>query len=174
MRQRISLLLTTACLATTAFAKPPDVKFDRFKGITKIDMPLSYAEKSATVGVPQHALSIFGMFYAESKNDGVGLAVVNYTSDWHYLQCHEIDFLLDGKPFAPVAKPISNSNVLQAGLLAEHFFIPLTRQELETLTSAKKVEWKICNDEYVLQEKYVPNLADYLRGYDAEAAKLGH
>ncbi|HVZ79190.1 MAG TPA: hypothetical protein VHE12_00155 [bacterium] len=71
---------------------------------------------------------------------------------WRYLDCKELNWLVDGKPFKWQDQDYDNS-VLDSGSTMEYFRIYLTPKMLAKLAKAQTIEGKICNDEFVSNQK---------------------
>ncbi len=66
---------------------------------------------------------------------------------WRYLQCHHTGWLVDDKPFQ-LPQPIHDGSVGSGYVLEFLIIAPVTLKQIEQLARAKKVEFKVCNDEY--------------------------
>jgi hypothetical protein len=150
MMRQIFMALATACLATTALAKPPEVKADRFEGKIALSSKL------------QPDMNHMFMVTADIKDGKISdpptLWLTWFGTEWKYLRCHELHLLVDGKPFPVTALFHSDTN---RTITIETEIIQLTREQLARLAAASKIEFKVCNDEGVLPDALLQDIKDF-------------
>ena len=81
-------------------------------------------------------------------------------------------WLVDGRPFS-LPDATHDGSVSQFGGVHEHISIsPVTMAQIESLARAKKVEWKVCNDEYTATVEELDDLRNFLIKLKTPAAVL--
>lgn len=121
------------------------VKNDRFEQRTKItyDMP-----GSAFNGYMD--FTVMSDFSTKGRWAPVYSMMLTITGqEWKYLHCHEMDWLVDGKPMNFWSTRYDDQ-MGSGDYVMEFFNITPKRTSLEALAKASKVEYRICNTEYVL------------------------
>lgn len=120
-------------------------KYDRFKNQTV----LKYEQNKPSAGLPFYLLSGFEGTNKASKRENVLTFHVS-GSGWRYLRCNQTALLVDGKPFS-VGK-VEHDGRVGTGYVLEFLSIAIPTAALRQLGNAKTVEYKICNDEYRLDD----------------------
>lgn len=132
-------------------------EYDRFKKETVITMYSSLADSFK--GRP-HGLVVIYSYPGEKAQipDKVEIGFSSTYEDWTYLRCHDLTFLIDGEPVSVRSEHIGD--VLSGGSVAETVIGFLTPQIFLQMANAKKLEGKICNDEFVFSESQMEALRD--------------
>ena len=150
------LALVTACLATTAFAKPPDINYDRFKNRTEL---------SVKVDVPTHGSGFqsdsvwIEAIVKAGKLDLLRFDFWHGADAWKYLNCHDISFLVDGKPFEPAGTDFGSQ--MSGSLTIEIVYVALTREQLAAWAAAQKIEFRVCRDEHTFDATFMQDIKDF-------------
>lgn len=160
-----------ASIGTTAVAEPPAVKYDRFEQKTDITAKTTHTTGTATGPLEiQTLVHLLGATIKEGKQTEFNLMIAVIGSHWHYLQCHDVHFLVDDKPYTELGQGKFASQ-MQGAATEEVWFFPLTREMLARLSSAERIEYKLCNDEKVFDAQdramlkdFGPALDDALKG----------
>jgi hypothetical protein len=93
--------------------------------------------------------------------------------DWKYLKCNGLRFLIDGKPLDAGAVrhegKTSTSDVVGLQLAETVYFAP-TREVLEAIAQAGKVEGQLCLSEFELDQAERTSIRQFLDVVDGKAA----
>lgn len=146
----------TSGLATTAFADsntPPHAKYDRFKQQTEIG-----ANVELNSGFPRLEIWLVSTVKGAQLAD-LRIDFWNVGTEWKYLHCQSLDFLVDDKPLE--VHPVFASE-MSGRLTLETWKVPITRVQLEQLSKATKIEYKVCTDEGVLPNVFVQDARDFI------------
>jgi hypothetical protein len=68
--------------------------------------------------------------------------------EWQYGRCFSTEWLLDGRPFLLPEATRDGSLSSSGGVVETLNISPISMQQLELMARAKKIEFKVCNDEY--------------------------
>lgn len=116
-----------------------EVLHDRFSGDVTV-------RTKPTVASAKPSFLLVGAYEADGQ-PSVAINLFIKAQSWVYLQCHRTYWLVDGKPFQ-LPQPTHDGRV-HSGYVIEFLVIsPVTINQIEQLAQAKKVEFKVCNDEY--------------------------
>lgn len=146
----VLLLLPSIALARVT------VSHERFKQQTE----LFASEAPRTFGVMQMAAGT--IIKDGAKTPTLIWVEFRGTQDtWKYLQCHDVHWIVDGKPFdMPKA---AHQGQAELGFVIEIIMIgPISQEQLAALADATKVEYEICNDQFVMSREAHDNLGDLI------------
>lgn len=116
-------------------------KTDRFTGNRNVRWN-SVPFKPETFGVSSYA------FYLKDTAEpaAYGLSLLTWADQWQFLDCHRINWLVDGAP-APELKS-KYIHEMAGSATSERFEFRVDRDALKKMASAKLVEFSICGQEY--------------------------
>jgi hypothetical protein len=143
------LAVASLLAANTAVAQVKD-EYDRFEGSRKLtyesqaDIALGKPQASIHAVVKDGVETIFLRFIVTSASDR------RTGSAWKYLRCNDIDWLVDGKP-VPLGRVDHSGQVVRGGVI-EVLLQAVTREQLLEIGSGDFVEYRICQDEYRLNQ----------------------
>lgn len=167
--------IAAAGLATTAAHADPEVKYDRFKKQTTVTSDKLYAVGSQTYGaqMPQHFINAIAVLQDSREHDSMAFAITNFhAGGWAYLQCSDVSWLVDDQPF-DFGKMQPRRDTMHGDAVAEEFMGIISHKQLAQLAAAKKIEWKICNDEFKLNDEGVAHIRKFLSVLDEQLLKVG-
>lgn len=75
-------------------------------------------------------------------------------TDFHYTDCNDFHWLVDGKPLKYLGEKYANHLGQDATDSVETFTITLNKNQFETLAKASNVECKICETQFVFNKKH--------------------
>jgi hypothetical protein len=136
-----------------------EVIHDRFSNRTTVRTKPKAVERTPSI-------LILGSY--EGGQPVTSIVLATSAENWRYRQCHQTQWLVDDQPF-PLPQPKHGGSV-GAGYVAEYVMIhhvPL--KKIEQLAQAKKVEFKICNDEYTATTEEVKDFGIFLSKFQASA-----
>ena len=81
---------------------------------------------------------------------------------WRFLKCGSFHFLIDGKP-KDLGNPIWIRDVLTGSSVVERATFTLQNSTLEQLAKAAKIEYKVCNDEYIFTPVQMDGLKEFVK-----------
>lgn len=149
MRSTILFLFALA-FCTTATAQKITDAVDRFTGERK----LVY---SATIPPGRIDLSKPAFTLRAVVKDGVSKVGATFLfasvsnrqgSSWRYLRCHNIDWLVDGKPVT-MGETLHQGDVVRGGVMETiGQFVPT--EAVAKIGMAQRVEYRVCQDEFYL------------------------
>ena len=151
---KFALALLAIVVCNSAMAEI-ESKEDRFTGSYKIQTK-PYASPNSEFG--------FSWLYEEDKDGGVktlGLIMHRTSKSWRYLQCHSTAFLADGKPLDLGRE--SRSGHVGSGYVNEFLIINTSLTKLKTAAQSRKVEYKVCNDEFSMSDRDLTDLREFVR-----------
>jgi len=152
LRPILVLLLFIFGLSTHLHAEI-EVIHDRFTG----DITLRTKSLSSPRGKP----NIFLIGSYEKGVLKIAIFLNSIADTWRYLMCHRTHWLVDDKPFK-LSKAIHDGST-GSGYVLEHVIIRgVTVKQIEQLARAKKIEFKICTDEYVATSQEVEDFRVFL------------
>ncbi|MCO7634098.1 hypothetical protein NJF54_19950 [Pseudomonas guariconensis] len=99
-------------------------------------------------------------YIAESGNAYYQIQLITYADSSRYQDCRWVDWLVDGRR-APELKAEYDVDH-GSGVSIERFTVKADRNTLESLASAKTVEYKVCNDEGVVRDEELHGLREVL------------
>jgi len=147
------------------------IKYDKFKKQTEIttDNNLAINElqfRKPDGNLPDGAGNFLMLDVHAFVPDDISKAnpifvIVSITShtfeNWKYLKCQDVNWLVDNKPLNWISVKYSSdtgSDYGAAGIeLFENFDIALTIKQFNKLVSSKNIDFEICQDEFVFNEK---------------------
>lgn len=144
-----------------------NVEADRFTGTTKIQTDMkSLSHWGNGPDIIWHA-SVKGHALEEA-----GIVIAFSHRDWQYLQCHDVKWLVDGEPLQTA--DADQDGQVQTGYVQEFVSMPLTLPQIAKFMVAKKVEFRVCNDEFAFDSAQIADMQQF--GLDlSEAVKpAGH
>lgn len=151
------LLLTTSVSHAQAQV---EIRRDRFTQEIKIGTEVK-ADVSRLKLDGQPAISLLGVYKAERLQE-LSLFITSLSSRWRYLDCNHTNWLIDGRPLT-VSGPIRAGNVYKSGNVSEDLVFRPTLAQLHQFAGAKRVEYRVCNDEYVASAQEMRNFRDMVR-----------
>ena len=120
--------------------------FDKFKRETVISLEPDKHRIDGTVQLIAYATVGPG---PEKQYRGTLVDLVAVNRDWRYLECHSTHWLADGVPVQ--MPPADHEGRVSGTIVVEGVYsLNVSWASLVQIASAKKVEYEICNDEYVL------------------------
>lgn len=141
------LFLTLALWSANTAAQTFEDSIDRFTGKRGIKYVAKPKMTAPTV-------STFVNVLDGEANSNLLITVFGFSragGSWKYLQCNQTHWLVDGNPF-PTQGVIHRGKVIRGGVI-EHLGQPLTLEQLDALAAATTIEFKICNDEFVMSKE---------------------
>ncbi len=138
-----------------------EVKYDRFKW--KTDLTSTLQQPTPHGGNDVNSFYTWSIHLNAAVKEGSlaeppTLMFLFARNRWEYLNCHDLNFLVDGKPYELAS---TFKSTMERGAAVEVLFVPLTRQQLTQLGAAKKVEYRICRDEYTLDSTALQDIKDF-------------
>jgi hypothetical protein len=98
----------------------------------------------------------------------VSIILATAAKSWRYRQCHQTQWLVDDQPFQ-LPQPNHYGSV-GSGYVSEYLVIDqVPLKKIEQLAQAKKVEFKLCNDEYTATTEEVKDFGIFLSKLHASA-----
>jgi hypothetical protein len=147
--------VVVGCFSVPVMAQDSDnvkVETDRFTGRTSVSV-------KQPVFMPSHGNVSFTAIAIKEKDRDAGITSVgffSYNEDWQYLSCNSIYFLVDGKPFKYMFT--DHENKVLSGRVLENHRVFFTIKQFHELANSKKVEMKICNDEFEFSPEFMNDL----------------
>ncbi len=92
----------------------------------------------------------------------LALAFHSHTERWRYLQCREVDALVDGEP-VPLPAFEHTGVVVSAREVAEALVTVVPIETIERMAHAATVRFRVCGDESALTPVQIESLRTYLR-----------
>lgn len=152
-----ALLLTSACAATPTPGKVA-VNYDRFsKSKMAILSEMVVIGEGRGESVDLNAIITGGKMQDGTKYLYMTLtryATVQY-GDWRYLQCNHTVFLADD---ASIPVDVQVRTDIDRGILIESIEFIIKGEDANQLLSARKVEFKVCSDEFMLTPDQIKTL----------------
>ena len=148
----IALLAIAACSSATGAIESQE---DRFTG--------SYSIHTKPYPAPSPAFG-FAWLYVEDKGgkvDTLGILMFTTSESWRYLECHGTAFLADGKPL-DLGSEIRGPGKVGSGYVTEILIINTALAKLKMAAQARKIEYKVCNDEYVMSDSDLADLKEFV------------
>lgn len=149
------VVVLTMLFVETGISMADDFKVthDDFKQVTNIvSNRISDHDLGFIIDITKHD---------DKSESNILIILVSTTTDWKYLSCHEVDYLVDHKPTKYIT--LYNNSVGE-GYVIEDFAICLTIAQLKELSNSKTIEYEICNDKF----SFEPNNYKFIQ----EAYKL--
>lgn len=132
-------------------------EYDRFKGRTVVDLAPDYGEMTS---LRQGSLWVNYSYDGQTPSPPATLvfALWSVNDDWEYLNCHSLNFLIDGSPLQVDTE--RKGEVLSGGRVSETIMSTLATKDFLKLVNAKLVEGKLCNTEFKLSAEQMQGLKD--------------
>ena len=131
-------------------------KHDRFRNTTT----MTYAQPARSDIVEFHAFSVFdGESPASKRRNTIMLS--STSESWKYLRCRSVDFLIDGKLFSAPAP--NHDGRAGRGYVLEFLSFSIPTEVIKKIGAAQLVEYRVCNDEYVLGVDDIKGLAELVK-----------
>jgi hypothetical protein len=128
-------------------------KVDRFSGVA-----------SLTTKTPEDPYRLTPNLRAVSKGSLslFTLALSEVSDGWRYMKCHTTNILADDKRVI-LGEAEFDGEVLHSGRVYEHIKVELSAAAVAQLGAAKKIEFKVCNDEFQASEEFVCAAHEFAR-----------
>lgn len=84
------------------------------------------------------------------------LILTTWANEWQYIDCHSIDWLVDGRPAPYLNAEYTNTAAGSAAI--ERFSAVVSKPDMIALSSAKLVEFKVCGTEGKVSESDLAGL----------------
>jgi len=144
-----------------------EVKYDRFLKSTSVstNSPRSLGW-SATY--PSVVMTVKGGASADQE----AILILTAASDagWRYLRCHLFHMLADGEPVA-LGESRHSGEVARGSAVIEQIIVPVRLDDLRVAAAAQRIEYRICNDEYVAPEEFLCKLRGFVEAADKVLAE---
>jgi hypothetical protein len=158
--------LIAMCVHITPLYGEIEVKHDRFtKGVTVQTKPHGSSSRPSLFlfavlgGIPQVSIVEGRMIFKMTPSVTIQLWSMSHTG-WQYLSCHSLYWLVDGKSF-PLPQPRHEGDA-ESGYVLEFLEIKdVEVSQIETLAKAKRVEYKVCSDEFVVSPAEMNDLRTF-------------
>lgn len=123
---------------------------DRFTGSRTI---LFKTDEAPAIRKPALNLAIVLGSDGSLEEAALVISVINTSrrGGWVYLQCHSVDWLADGKR-VDIGESRHRGDVTRGGVI-ELITQQITPEQMSALVEAESVEYKICNDEFVVSSQ---------------------
>jgi len=152
----MKLLATSFCLLVTGCTLPPHGPVTPPQAIPKfrneVDRFTGQHEVSwLRVG---QGSGLYANFVARADKSGSFkgstpvILLTRYGRSWKYLKCHDTFWLADGKRVATLDTRHDGS--VYSGGVNETIISQFSYEQFQTLAAAQNVEYKVCNDEFML------------------------
>jgi hypothetical protein len=87
------------------------------------------------------------------------------TTEWRYLRCHAVDASADHEPFR--LPPFEREGEVVRGHVNEQLFALLPAEDVERLSRATDIRFRLCSDVVALTPAQVESLREYMRRLSA-------
>lgn len=155
------LIAVMLFFVTNAFAGV-ETNFDRFTNLTTVTTP------GANELVSRASSALTPMWFAAFNGEkptglvsALSLTFWKTNKSWEYLRCHSTAMLVDGSPFPLDAS--KHAGTVGSGYVSERISIPFSLAKLQQLSTAKLVEFKICNTEGRFSEGDMQDLQNLVK-----------
>lgn len=128
-------------------------EFDRFENKTTVSLDAGrFGDKVNQHTQPRIRASIEYAGQVRPKNlPDVAIMLSSINKDWKYLNCHSTYCLVDDKPLK-IPETTHLGDVLGGGQVFEAIYVYVPYSIFVKLCEARKIEFKICNNEFVISE----------------------
>lgn len=152
MKARITLFFLMAGIAFSASGQY-SVKEDRFTGDKTVTFKSNTAitPNSTVIPYERHFIAIRSKTADNAEMNSI--FIIFKSRRWTYLRCAHMDWLVDGKPFK--FNEVRTQFDTGTKSVTEGFILTADRAKLAQIASAKTVEMKVCNDEYVISSEAI-------------------
>lgn len=151
---RVAFVVAVILLSSGSAVAEVKVKADRFTKTTTIS---TVPQAQSSDGQP--ALTVMATL-TEGKTTAGLLLVSSSSKGWRYLNCNSTAWLVDDEPF-PMPSGKHDGSVGRGYVLEFLNISPITGMQVAQLGSAKRIEYKVCNDEYLVTPSEMQDLARF-------------
>ena len=139
------------------------VDYDKYDNVTNISNEMSFSDgtfqlkgpKGEGTGLNLWILIGFTGKHSSNKKPDIILGFTHIGNDgWDYLDCHDLGLLINGK-VTDFGELKHGGDVLTGAAVSEYMNMHLTYKQFLKLMTAKTVEGKICNTEFVFGDIHV-------------------
>lgn len=88
------------------------------------------------------------------------LAVIHMHPKWWWMECHNVDMLVDGKPMKPVE--VNWDGTALGGQVSESVDMLFVRDDLERLVVAQSIEIRVCHSEMRFESENIKGLQMFI------------
>ncbi len=142
---------------TREHAGSVSISYDRFKDTT------SAVLTGVRIGGALSTLYLGGLIMGPgqdlSRAEQALLVFQQSNREWRYLQCHNVDFLIDGEPIGAL-RTEHGGNVGTAGIsqysrvnVEERVLVYMSIEQLIRLATAEKIEGRLCQTEFNFNDR---------------------
>jgi hypothetical protein len=126
-------------------------EFDRFSDTTSVIL----SPRSGQMASWAPEISIFSSFKGTkiraTPSTIVSLTLWSTSETWSFIRCHSVGILIDGKPPKEKLRPRWDGTTSGIGVI-EHVAARVSLSTITSMAAAKKVEMKLCNVEWALDQ----------------------
>jgi hypothetical protein len=101
----------------------------------------------------------------------ISVVFLSTTTEWRYLRCHTVDASSDHEPFQ--LPPFEREGEVVRGHVNEQLFALLPVEDVERLSRATDIRFRLCSDVVTLTPAQVDSLRDYVRRLRSPVAAHG-
>lgn len=155
----LAIITFSFCLANFSRGEI-EVKVDRFDGSTTVQTKVPTKPKTL---VKRPRFDLIGRYTGEAQRTKPGIAImlISLSEEWQYLSCNTTYWLVDDKPLG-LPQPTHKGSI-RSGFVVEYLIIaPVPLSALQQMAAAKKVEFKVCNDEFTLNKEEMADLRKFV------------
>ncbi|OOF49290.1 hypothetical protein BKK54_09165 [Rodentibacter genomosp. 1] len=134
-----------------------DSTVDRFTGAKKASWMKMYYGDHYQKNLPFDKLFAVSEVKKEKTNLNM-ISISREFTDWNYLKCHNTAWLVDGKPIKPITNKMNPKTLIHPVRVKEEIDVLFSNADMKKFSKAKKVEYKVCNDEFILTEEELSGL----------------
>nr|WP_019365240.1 hypothetical protein [Pseudomonas luteola] len=145
MKKILGILVSAACSTQLAYADGFKKEIDRFTGETTISW-ISPAVFDTMVP------NLFAKPSNSASNNAM-LFLSGSSKTWRYLHCNQTYWLVDGRPIKPTFQ--KHDGKMGGRGVVEYIYNEFSLEQVKSMASASKVEFKICNDEYQFTQEQI-------------------
>lgn len=145
----IGLLLLSSCAVS---AQEVTDRTDQFTG----NRVVSYTADRGKSGLEKPVFTIKSVKTKDGKSFRIELIFASIFNrklgtGWRYLNCHDIDWLVDGVPFPAPAAATHNGQVIRGGTI-ETLSQEINADWALKISSATTAKYRVCNDVFELSK----------------------
>jgi hypothetical protein len=126
------------------------VKYDEFKKRTTI----SIQGMRLSGGIQMDMITVL-----PGSESIVALALRSSSSDWKYLKCHGVDWLIDDQPFSV---PTSHDGDVGNGYVLEHVTSFPSYSDIARMAAAGAVKGRLCDTVFTLDSKQIKKIEEFV------------
>jgi hypothetical protein len=142
-----------------------EVEHDRFDNSTTVKTKLTTERPR---GKPR--ILLHGIYEKGQPVASVGIILITSSDNWRYIQCTQTHWLVDDKPFQ-LPQPTHKGSVGSGYVIEQLIIANVPIKQIEQLAQAKKVEFKVCNDEYMATTEEVKDFGIFFSKLRESAPK---